>query len=187
MRTRALLPIIACGWLLAACGGASNSGHAGASKGSSYGPKNSPYALSKCMRANGLTHFPDPSRGPGGGGVGFPGGVIVSVEGDLTVNGVTYSGPALRQASKACKIYLPPGGPPPKISAAMRRQGLELAQCMRAHGVPNFPDPGGNIGAGAVNKQAPLPDATAPAFKHAVQVCGRGGQIQVRGGNVLAR
>ena len=49
----------------------------------------------------------------------------------------------------------------------------------------NFPDPGTNIGGGA--KQAPLPDASSPAFKHAVAVCGSGGRISVRGGNVLVR
>lgn len=142
--------------------------------------------MSKCMRANGLTNFPDPSEGPGGGGVGFPGGVIVSIEGYLTVNGVTFKGPALKHAESVCRAFLPPTGPPPTISAAAKRQALRLAECMRTHGVPNFPDPtfGPVTGAGGAQKQAPLPDATSPAFKHAVQVCGRGGRIQVRVGNI---
>jgi hypothetical protein len=137
------------------------------------------------MRANGLTHFPDPSQGPNGGGVGFPGGLGVSIDGDLTVNGVTYSGPALKRASQVCRIYLPPGGPPPTISASEQRQQLRTAQCMRANGVPNFPDPGSGGPASSHAKQVPLLDANSPAFKHAVQVCGRGGRIQVRGGNIV--
>ena len=181
-----MLVATACASLLAACGGSSGSGHS--AKGTQYGPKSSPYAFSKCMRANGLSGFPDPSSGPGGGGVGFPGGVIFSIEGYLTVNGVTFKGPALEHAEKACKIYLPPGGPPPAMSASEKAQGLKLAQCMREHGVPNFPDPGSGpvSGEGGTN-QVPLPDANAPAFQHAVQICGRGGGIAIRGHNVEIR
>jgi hypothetical protein len=36
-----------------------------------HGAKNSPFAMSKCMRDNGVSNFPDPSAGPGG--VGFNG------------------------------------------------------------------------------------------------------------------
>ena len=52
---------------------------------------------------------------------------------------------------------------------------------MRVHGVPNFPDPGSVIGGSA--KQT-LPDVNSPAFKHAGQVCGHGGRIEISGGNV---
>ena len=133
------------------------------------------------MRANGLTDFPDPSQGSGG--IGFPGGVGFSVEGYLTVNGVTFKGPALKAASRACKIYLPPSGPPPAMSASAKRQALKLAQCMRANGVPNFPDPGSGGPATGQARQVPVPNADAPAFRHAVQVCGKGGGLYVRVGS----
>jgi hypothetical protein len=42
--------------------------------------------------------------------------------------------------------------------------GLKAAQCMRSHGVPNFPDPGGTFPPGI--KQA-------PAFRSAMQACNR--------------
>jgi hypothetical protein len=175
---------VICALLVAACGG--SSAHSPKGKVGPYGPRSSPYAMSKCMRANGLTNFPDPSQGPDGGGVGFPGGVVVSVEGELTVDGITFSGPALKRASAACKIYLPGGGgPPPSMSAAEKKAALEFAQCMRAHGVPNFPDPGtgGPLGSGQSAKQS-LPDANSPAFKHAGQACGHGGRFEIRGANV---
>jgi hypothetical protein len=134
------------------------------------------------MRANGLTNFPDPVQGSGG--LGFPGGVTKSVEGGLTVDGVSFSGPALKKASQACKIYLPGGGgPPPAPTAAQKAQILKFARCMRANGVPSFPDP--NFGAATPGKEKQtLPDTDTPAFKHAGQVCGRGGQLRLRAGNV---
>ena len=97
--------------------------------------------MSKCMRANGLSNFPDPTQGSGG--FGFPGGVVLSSTGQLTVDGVTFSGPALKKAQAVCKEFLPGGsGPPPALTAQQRRQALQFATCMRAHGVANFPDPG---------------------------------------------
>jgi hypothetical protein len=166
--------------LIAACGGSSKPA-ADSKKTGPYGRRNSPYAMSKCMRANGLTNFPDPIQGSGG--LGFPGGVTESIEGGLTVDGVSFSGPALKKASQACKIYLPGGGgPPPAPTAAEKAQILKLARCMRANGVPTFPDP--NFGAPAPGKtKQTLPDASTPAFKHAIQVCGRGGQLRIRAGN----
>lgn len=177
MRIRAICAAAACAAFVAACGGGS---HRSVQKqGSKYGPRSSPYAMAKCMRANGLTNFPDPSQGSGG--LGFPGGVIFSVNGELTVDGVTFSGPALKKASQACKTYLPPAGRPPALSAQQRAQMLAMARCMRAHGVPNFPDPGSGPPAGS-SKQVPLPGSNTPAFNHAIQVCGKRGALRVRTG-----
>lgn len=133
--------------------------------------------MSKCMRANGLTNFPDPSQGSGG--LGFPGGVIVSVTGHLTVDGVSFSGPALKRASQACKIYLPPSGRPPTLSPHQKAQMLAMARCMRAHGVPNFPDPGSGPPAGSAT-EVPLPGSNTPAFNHALQICAKRGGLHVR-------
>ena len=135
--------------------------------------------MSKCMRANGLSNFPDPIQGSGG--LGFPGGVVLSSTDQLTVDGVTFSGPALKKAQAACKEFLPGGsGPPPALTAQERRQGLELATCMRAHGVPNFPDPGSAPGPGTANKQSLIGESSSPAFQHAVTVCGHGRGLRFR-------
>ena len=74
------------------------------------------------------------------GAVGLP--LFENPDGSLTAEGQTFAGPALRSAERACKAYLPPaGGPPAKVRAQQLRQELAFARCMRAHGVPNFPDP----------------------------------------------
>ena len=137
---------------------------------SPYGPASSPAAVSRCMRANGVSGFPDPREGPGGGGVGFPGGLLVTSRGSMVVMGIPFSGPALTHAEKVCAEYLPPGGPGPAVPANQKAAAIASAQCMRTHGVPNFPDPtfsGGQLNAniGGVNPES-------PAFKHAAAVCG---------------
>ena len=175
---RASVLAVTCALLVAACGGGSASKPAG--KTGPYGPRSSPYAMSKCMRANGLTNFPDPSQGSGG--VGFPGGVVVSVEGELTVDGVTFSGPALKKASRACRIYLPGGGGPPPAERQRRRR----LRCSS----PNACEPTAcrtsrTLAARAAGPQSrPFADANSPAFKHAGEVCGRGGRIEISGGNI---
>lgn len=49
--------------------------------------------------------------------------------------------------------------------------GLRFAQCMRAHGVPNYPDPGG-AGSGPSFGGSGL-DVGSPAFKGAQQACAK--------------
>lgn len=103
---------------------------------------------------------------------------MINPDGSLTAEGKSFAGPALRSAERACKAYLPPaGGPSPKVRAQQLRQELAFARCMRAHGVPNFPDPTSSSGA-----QAGAPDGIdpqSPAFQSAARVCGAGG-----GGNI---
>ena len=123
------------------------------------------------MRANGVSGFPDPIAGPSGA-VGLP--LSLNTDGSLTAEGQTFAGPALRSAERACKVYLPPaGGPPPQVAAQQRRQALTFARCMRAHGVPSFPDPTFSGG-----PQAGPPagvDPQSPAFRSAARACGAGG------------
>jgi hypothetical protein len=133
--------------LLAGCGGgspsgtgvahlattAASAGTGAASNGSTGGSESGPpesqdLAFAKCMRAHGLPNFPDPS--PGGG---------FQVRRGL---GDEPSSPAFQSARAKCKDILPPGpgsGPPP--SAQTLARFLRIARCMRAHGVPGFPDP----------------------------------------------
>jgi hypothetical protein len=164
------LAAVGCALALAACGGSGSRPSASAGP---YGPKSSPASLSRCMRANGVSGFPDPIAGPSGA-VGLPLGV--ESDGSLMAEGRTFAGPAVRSAELACKAYLPPaGGPPPQVAAGERRQALAFARCMRTHGVPSFPDPtfsgGGPTGAPTGVDQTPV----SPAFRSAARVCGAGG------------
>lgn len=150
-----------CALAVAACGSSSNKPHA-ASGG---------FALefSNCMRAHGVPNFPDPSAG---GGLELPAGI-------------NPQSPSFQSAQKACSKFQPNGGAPPKMSASERRKAVKFAECMRAHGEPNFPDPtlaapaslGHGVAAVIVLRgmvfafQQPVDPQTA-AFKRAVSACG---------------
>lgn len=104
--------------------------------------------FSQCMRANGVPNFPDP--GLNGFQIRPGSGILKS--------------PAGQSAFNACTKYLPASGDSPATPESVRRQELLLANCMRANGVPSFPDPNaqGNI-------QFPLssPVPQSPAFQRA--------------------
>lgn len=104
------------------------------------------FLFSECMRANGVPNFPD----PGPHGLQFPPG--------------NARAPAFQGALNTCQKYLAPSGPPPPIPQSVRLQEFAFAECMRANGVPNFPDPNAS---GAI--QFPIGDALpqSPAFQHA--------------------
>jgi hypothetical protein len=55
-----------------------------------------------------------------------------------------------------------------KSASAGRSQGLEFAQCMRSHGVPNFSDPTAAAG-GVINRLGGNPQS--PAFRAAQRFC----------------
>jgi hypothetical protein len=79
--------------------------------------------FAECMRANGVPHFPDP--GPKGD---FNFGVDVTVEVWL-------------KAIDACKALKPPGALSAKRTPKEQSASLRFAQCVRDHGVKDFPDP----------------------------------------------
>jgi hypothetical protein len=109
--------------------------------------------FARCMRAHGISNFADPTNG-----------------GELTIPPGDENSPAFTRASQACQPLLAGiaggVGPSGQRSDLSRAQGIELAKCMRAHGVPNFPDPtvSGGIPPGSVNPNR-------PAVKAALAVC----------------
>lgn len=113
------LATIAAGAILAACGGSGD-----ASTGGSPSPSGA-YAFSACMRAHGIPDFPDPDSN---GQYPLRGG------GDLNPNS-----PQFQAAQRACQST---SGGGPGGSGASRAQSLQFSQCMRAHGITDFPDPG---------------------------------------------
>lgn len=118
---------------------------------------------------HGVPNFPDPTKGPGGEGFSISARPGSST---LTVDGITFSGPAFTSAEETCKLF-GGGTAPPAISEHQKLQLLAFAKCMRQHGVPNFSDPtfppGGGIEQGAdtgVNR-------SSPAVRDAAQTCNR--------------
>jgi len=116
------------------------------------------------MRAHGLPHFPDPTPG---------GGLVVP-------SGIDVKAPAFQTAQRACNRLMPGGGPPSRTSASARNEMLRLARCIRAHGVPGFPDPttappasppSGGLALGSGGMFLLVRDPQAPAFRRAAAAC----------------
>lgn len=122
-------------------------------------------AFVDCMQKHGI----QAQLGQGGRGVSITGGA-------------GPNSPELQAAQKACQKLLPGGGPQP-LSPAEEAQELKellaLAQCMRTHGYPSFPDPDGQgtfdfSGSNAV-------DPNSPQFEQAMNACRpSGGKIPLR-------
>jgi len=119
------------------------------------------------MRAHGLRNFPDPTQGAGGLGFnGISGNPGVDA---LTVDGITFAGPAWDAARKACQRYLPGGaaGQGPELTHGQMAVRVARSECMRTHGVPSFPDPNARGGV----TLPPSVDTNAPAFVRAARRC----------------
>jgi hypothetical protein len=113
-----------------------------------------------CMRSHGVPSFPDPDSQ----------GVIT-----LTVSAsLDPSAPVFRRAAADCQHLLPPGK---TLSEAQQQQMksrlLAFAACMRAHGVPHYPDP--TFGSGGMVSQGfgrgDGVDPTSPTFQAAQKAC----------------
>jgi hypothetical protein len=152
-----------CLLVLAGCG---SSAH----KSSAASHANAMLAYSACMRSHGVTNFPDPS---GGGGLNLDG------------TGINPFSPSFRAAQSSCRKVLPGGGPGSRqATEQQKKQLVAVAECMRSHGVSDFPDPtttppaspqGYSIMEGvASNLFLLVPstiDVNSPAFTKAAKAC----------------
>ena len=122
--------------------------------------------VSECMRAHGITNFPDPSS-----------------TGSLQItpsSGLNPQSPSFQSAMRVCQKLLPGGGPGAHpMSAQQREQIIAQSQCMRTHGVPGYPDPT-FLNGGISIHFPPGVDPSSPAFENAQKECnalgGRGGR-----------
>lgn len=119
--------------LAAACGGSSSSTGSGGSA-NAAGPANSQVGIdyAGCMRSHGVPGYPDPSSGNE-----LPSGLPKVSPEQLGVSSAQY-----QAAQNACAHLLPNGG---QLTQSQSQQDLNamrrFARCMRAHGVPTWPDP----------------------------------------------
>jgi hypothetical protein len=155
---------------VAACGSSSSSTDPpGKSSASLY---QATLAFSRCMRAHGVTNFPDPTAGKG-------------IQLRITPNsGINPFSPSFKAAQASCHELLPGGGPASgRPTAQDKAQMLQISECMRQHGISDFPDPttsppsnpvnsGGVIGRNGLFLVLPKTiDVQSPAFKQAAAVC----------------
>ncbi|BBX89970.1 hypothetical protein H5U98_01935 [Mycolicibacterium boenickei] len=112
---------------------------------------------SECMRANGVADFPDPNA-----------------EGQIRYGGISVSKATWQNAVDACANLQPAGwSTDAGRTPAQQDAALKFAQCVRDHGVPDFPDP--------ASARDPLIDtskmrgdvsaSSIPELKPAVEAC----------------
>jgi len=108
------------------------------------------------MRAHGEPGFPDPQP-----------------NGNLLINGPKdhLNGALMASAQKACQHLMPKSAP---MTAAQQQkvtaEALKFVACMRAHGLPTFPDP--KVNAQGIEMQ--IPSGVAPnsaVLRNAQQAC----------------
>ncbi|MGA2010507.1 MAG: hypothetical protein ABSH51_08265 [Solirubrobacteraceae bacterium] len=121
MSSRSTVIAVLAGATIAGCGSSETASRSSRAAGV---PDTIEYAA--CLRAHGVRNFADPS---GGGGLQIP-------------NDINPAAPAFRTAQRACRSLMPDGSGGPGVATAQQKQEMvQEARCMRAHGVPGFPDP----------------------------------------------
>jgi len=143
--TRYLIALLGALILLAACS-------------SSPGNQTAPAAgqeqalkYAQCMRANGVPGFPDPDPNGQFRGLGHE----------------QQNNPKFRAAQQACRDLAPGGEHENFGDPAFVKQMREYSQCMRANGVPGFPDPD----AQGRRRGADHEQQGDPKFNAAMQAC----------------
>jgi hypothetical protein len=116
-------------------------------------------AFSHCMQTHGVPNFPEPNS-----------------QGVASASGINPGSSSFQAANKDCSHLLPNGGQPtPAQQAHAMAQALKFSQCMRAHGIADFPDPQSGPGGGIrialrAGKGSDL-NPQSPQFQAAQQAC----------------
>lgn len=126
---------------------------------------------SECMRANGVADFPNPDA-----------------QGHISYGGISVPKATWQNAVGACANLQPRGwSADAQRTPAQQAAALEFAQCVRDHGVPDFPDPAtardplidtskmrGDVSAGSIPELQPAVDACHDFFTAALPPLGTG-------------
>jgi hypothetical protein len=87
--------------------------------------------FAECMRENGVSEFPDPDASGN-----------LTIDGVLNGSSIDPDSPAWKGAVATCKDLQPPGFTGGGERSSSEQEGaLRFAQCIREHGVRDFPDP----------------------------------------------
>ena len=182
---------------LAGCGGSSSQGvaHLGATSSSDPGgsagstPESGETSaaaqqklvkFAQCMRTHGEPEFPEPSEG----------GIHIE---NHNGHGPNPESSQFQAAETACSRYAPSKiAPSPAQQAKMQESALKFSECMRHHGVPNFPDPkfsGGGTrvtlkagGSGGLDPGSPQFQAAQKACQSNLPFGGKGARLRTGAG-----
>jgi len=144
--------------LAAGCGGAGSPRSHVAELGSTA-TQTTAVAFAHCMRSHNVPNWPDPNSS----------GTFDKSK--LTSQQLGAGSSQVQAAQRACGHLLSNGGsgPSPAQLQQMKTQGLRFSECVRSHGVPNFPDPGSD---GRIPDPASVGiDQGSPKFEAANQAC----------------
>ena len=112
--------------------------------------------FAECIRAHGVADFPDPDA-----------------KNDFQY-GVSVSPAVWKRATTACKDLQPPGTLSSKRTPKQQSASLRFAQCIRDHGVKDFPDP---VNGEPVVDTYKIPSSNKPGgmtiLNAAMQKCGK--------------
>ena len=112
--------------------------------------------FAECIRAHGVSDFPDPDAK------------------NQFQYGVSVSPAVWKQATTACKDLQPPGTLSGKRTPKQQSASLRFAQCVRDHGVKDFPDP---VNGEPVIDTYKIPSSNRPGgmtiLNAATHACGR--------------
>jgi hypothetical protein len=128
IRARTAPALLACATMmsasavLAGCGGGSPSA---GNTGNSRTPDAVTMAIVQCYRTHGDPGFPDPVYDPSDGNWHF----------------AVSPGTAPASTQRACQHLFPSANASPPVPQAQFQQLVRLAQCLRQHGISNWPDP----------------------------------------------
>ncbi len=135
-RVAAVITVMAAAALLAAaCGGSPSSTGSGGSPNADGSATSLLIAYTQCMRSHGVPDYPGPTSG----------GQMPKITSGQQV-GVTDS--RLTAAQGTCQALWPYQAPTQAQQRQQLTDDVKFAQCMRSHGLPNFPDPtnsGGHV------------------------------------------
>jgi hypothetical protein len=165
-RARMILAMLAAPLALAACGGSSQGavvpslgGSSAVSSPGATTDADAPLKFAQCMRAAGITNFPDPK--PGGGGF------LITPRSGLDPNS-----PQFQAAATSCRKKTGFGGQGGSLQQnALFDKLLKFSECMRAHGIAAFPDPVKGPGGGIIRKAPQGVDPNSPQFQAAKKAC----------------
>ncbi|HEV7450175.1 MAG TPA: hypothetical protein VGO16_02040 [Pseudonocardiaceae bacterium] len=131
LRPLAGLALIAMVTLISGCGSSAPAATGSGSSGNNTAAHaKKAVKFAECMRSNGVSKFPDPNA-----------------SGKLTIDEIANGSsldtgsPAFKQAIRVCKNLEPAGFMGSKRSPQQTDAALKFAECIRANGVRDFPDP----------------------------------------------
>jgi hypothetical protein len=128
-RPLAALALVVMVGLISACGSSAPAASGGGGNNTAASAQKA-VKFAECMRSNGVSKFPD----PGASGK-------FTIDGVVNGSSLDPNAPAFNQAISACKHLEPAGFVGAKRSPPQMEATLKFAQCIRANGVKDFPDP----------------------------------------------